>query len=132
MENKITHLQFIQSVISRMNTNSFLIKGWAITLVAALLALAADGNAEIFVASYVVSPIFWFLDGFFISQERKFRKLYDHVRLLDENDIDYSMNTKPYENHKTTWFSGIFSDTLIFFYLPMIAIVYQVSVIIGA
>lgn len=115
-----------------MNTNSFLIKGWAITLVAALLALAADGNAEIFVASYVVSPIFWFLDGFFISQERKFRKLYDHVRLLDENDIDYSMNTKPYENHKTTWFSGIFSDTLIFFYLPMIAIVYQVSVIIGA
>ena len=36
--NKIKHLEFIQSTITRMNQNSFQIKGWMITLVSALLA----------------------------------------------------------------------------------------------
>jgi hypothetical protein len=35
-ENKRKHLEFIQGVITRMNTSSFLIKGWTITLVSAL------------------------------------------------------------------------------------------------
>ena len=44
MEQKMKHLEFIQNVITRMNSNSFLIKGWAITLVSALFALAANGS----------------------------------------------------------------------------------------
>ncbi|CAK3413673.1 hypothetical protein [Vibrio crassostreae] len=132
MESKIAHLQFIQDVISRMNSNSFLIKGWAITLIAALLALAADNNPQLFIASYIVPPIFWFLDGFFLSQERKFRKLYDHVRTLDKTDIDFNMNPSAFNSYDNTWLSGVFSDTLVFFYLPLIAIVYQVSVVIRA
>jgi len=31
---KIAHLGFIQATITRMGTNSFMIKGWAVTLVA--------------------------------------------------------------------------------------------------
>ncbi|MEZ9294633.1 hypothetical protein BCV09_08805 [Vibrio cyclitrophicus] len=132
MESKIAHLQFIQDVITRMNSNSFLIKGWATTLIAAILALAADNNPQLFIASYIVSPIFWFLDGFFLSQERKFRKLYDHVRTLDKTAIDFNMNPSAFNSYDNTWLSGVFSDTLVFFYLPLIAIVYQVSVVIGA
>ncbi len=41
MENKIKHLEFIQIVITRMNVNSFFLRGWSVTLVAALFALAA-------------------------------------------------------------------------------------------
>ncbi len=49
MERKIKHLEFIQIVISRMNSNSFLIKGWTITLMSALFALAAkDTNFNTF------------------------------------------------------------------------------------
>jgi len=33
------HLEFIQNVITRMNTNSFQIKGMAITIVSALIAI---------------------------------------------------------------------------------------------
>jgi hypothetical protein len=45
MESKLKHLEFIQNVITRMNTNSFLIKVWVATLVSALFALAAkDAN----------------------------------------------------------------------------------------
>jgi len=34
MENKVKHLEMIQAVIARMATNSFMFKGWAVTLVA--------------------------------------------------------------------------------------------------
>lgn len=37
---RIKHLEFIQAVITRMGTNSFLVKGWALTLAAAFLALS--------------------------------------------------------------------------------------------
>ena len=41
---QLKHLEFIQNVITRMNTNSFQIKTWAVTLVSALLAIFASTN----------------------------------------------------------------------------------------
>lgn len=38
-ENRIKHLDYIQSVISRMANNSFQIKTWCITVVSAIFAL---------------------------------------------------------------------------------------------
>ena len=62
MEQKMKHLEFIQNVITRMNSNSFLIKGWAITLVSALFALAANGsNINYVLISYIVILVFWVL-----------------------------------------------------------------------
>ncbi len=49
MENKNKHLEFIQMAITRMAANSFLIKGWSVTLVAALFALAAVQDSHRFV-----------------------------------------------------------------------------------
>ena len=49
MENKIKHLEFIQSTITRMNQNSFQIKGWMITLVSALLALYASSERVVYI-----------------------------------------------------------------------------------
>jgi hypothetical protein len=34
MDAKLKHLEFIQAVISRMSTSSFIFKGWAITIAA--------------------------------------------------------------------------------------------------
>ncbi len=113
-ENKRKHLEFIQSVITRMNTNSFLIKGWAITLVSALFALAAkDANGNYVLVSYIVIPVFWVLDGFFISRERQFRDLYEVVAAKDESAIDFSMDTSNFNKGDRTWLAGIFSQTLI-------------------
>jgi len=62
-ENKRKHLEFIQNIITRMNANSFMIKGWTITLVSALFALAAkDANMNYVLISYIVLPVFWILD----------------------------------------------------------------------
>lgn len=117
MEKKLKHLEFIQNVITRMNANSFVIKGWTITLVSALFALSAGGaNNRYVMISYIVIPVFWMLDGFYISQERKFRKLYSHVAGLEEQLIDFKMDTSPHNTPGNSWVSGIFSKTLIPFY----------------
>lgn len=80
MESKIEHLKMIQGIITRMNTNSFQIKGWTITLVSALLALYANSRkvTYIFIALIPVL-IFWFLDSYYLQQERKFRELYKEI-----------------------------------------------------
>lgn len=95
---KHKHLEFIQMAINRMAGNLFLLKGWSITLIAALFALAAkDSNKLYVVVVYFPLFIFWALDGYFLSQERRFRALYDHVRKLPEDQIDFSMDTRPYQ-----------------------------------
>ena len=43
-DEKIKHLEFIQSIISRMANNSFIIKGWSITVLTAIFLLANIGT----------------------------------------------------------------------------------------
>jgi len=80
MERKLKHLEILQATITRMANNSFLIKGWCITLVAAILALASQGsNQRIILISYLPIIMFWILDAYFLRQERLFRKLYEKI-----------------------------------------------------
>jgi len=136
VENKIKHLEMIRSTIERMGTNSFLIKGWSITLVSALLVLAVQNNSQL-TALWTLFPvmIFWFLDGFYLWQERLLRSLYDRVRALDENKIDFSMDTSKVENVKirgreNNWINAIMSKTLVPFHGGMIiAIIVAVTML---
>lgn len=124
MENKHKHLEFIQAVINRMAGNSFLLRGWAVTLVAALFALSAKdtNHAYIFVAYFPVI-IFWILDGYFLSQERLFIDLYNHVRKFDNKDIDFSMDITIFKkNERNGWICSMFSHTPSFFYLSLVAV----------
>jgi hypothetical protein len=117
MEKKIKHLEFIQAVIIRMNSNSFLLKGWTIALVSALFALAAkDANVNYVLVSYIAIPVFWVLDGFYISQERQYRDLYKEVAAKSETEINFSMDASDYCKGDRTWLAGMFSKTLIPFY----------------
>lgn len=123
MENKRKHLEFIQNIISRMAGNLFFLRGWTITLIAALLALFAKGADSQYVIYFliVLTLVFWILDGFFLSQERLFRDLYNHVRKLKEEKIDFSMDTTEYKKYKkNTLIYSMFSTTLLTFYLPLI------------
>lgn len=132
MENKQKHLEFIQAVINRMAGNSFLLKGWAITLVAALFALSAkDTNQSYIFIAYFPVIIFWILDGYFLSQERLFRDLYNHVRKLAEKEIDFSMDTSEYKKEKkNSWLYSIFSVTLRFFYISLVVVMLLVLYLI--
>lgn len=117
MNDKQKHLEFIQGVINRLATASFRLKGWAVVLVAALFVLMREELGGL--APIVLLPvlIFWGLDGYFLWQERLFRALYDHVRVLQEGSVDFSMNVSAFRNGwKQTWMGAILSITLIMFY----------------
>lgn len=123
MENKRKHLEFIQSIISRMAGNLFFLRGWTITLIGALLALFSKNDSPDYVFYFliVVVLIFWILDGYFLSQERSYRDLYNHVRKLKEEEIDFSMDISEYQKYKkNTLIYSMFSLTLLIFYLPLI------------
>lgn len=130
-ENKRKHLEFIQGVITRMNTNSFLIKGWTITLVSALFALASkDANTNYVLVTYIIIPAFWVLDGFYISQERQYRDLYKIVATKNEDVIDFSMDATSFCKGNRTCIAGIFSKTLIPFYGISVAATLIVMILI--
>jgi len=118
VDKKIKHLEMIQSVIERMGNNSFLIKGWSITLVSAIFVIAIQDKDKI-TALWTLFPaiIFWLLDGFYLWQERLLRSLYDHVRILAEKNIDFSMDTSKVRDvrirgRKNMWINAVLSKTL--------------------
>ena len=124
-------LDLIQACINRMASNSFLIKGWMITLVAALVALLADKVSVyvIVILAIVVVLGFWYLDGFFLKTEKLFRLKYEWVieqrlkgnaeYLYDLNPYNSAMWKTPKYSEKSI-FRVMFSTTLIPFYtLPL-------------
>jgi len=129
-ENKRKHLEFIQAVIGRMAGNLFFLKGWAITLIAGLFALAAkDANSKYFALAFGVAVVLWMVDGYFLRLERLFRSLYDHVRMLNEREIDFSLNPHPFaEAPKNKWYRCVFSVSLVIFYLPLLVLMALVMI----
>jgi len=92
MEAKLKHLEFLQAVIARMATNSFLFKGWAITIVAGLAAFAAvESRTALLVLALVSTLLFWGLDGYYLWLERCFIDLYNKVAAEPEDQITFAM-----------------------------------------
>lgn len=117
MSKKQAHLEMIQGIVNRLSHNSFLLKGWTVVLVSALFALAAKDKNMLFIyLAYFPCISFWCLDAYFLWQERLFRALYDHVRTMKEDDIDYSMNVKHAEIINITWSKAFLSKTLLLFH----------------
>lgn len=114
MGNKQTHLEMIQGVIDRMGGNSFLLKGWAVTLLVGLLALdISKSGVSCVKIAYLPILLFWILDGYFLYQERLFRRLYDSVRVRDEAHIDFLMKR---DSSPWLFLDALFSKTLSPFY----------------
>ena len=110
---KIQHLEFIQNIINRMNLNSFQIKEWMITIVSALLALYAnsDNVAYIFVA-IVPTFLFWYLDAYYLLQERRFRELYNDIIPDDSKIALFAMPIHNYKSYRCCIWGTFFSKTI--------------------
>lgn len=122
MDNKVNHLQMIQGIINRMASNSFALKGWAVTLVAGIFALASkDADKMYFLVAYIPIVIFGCLDAYYLLQERLYRALYNMVRRLPNDDVNFSMDTSLGEFHKgkNTYCWCLVSKTIFWFYLPL-------------
>lgn len=123
MDNKIKHLEFVQAIITRMNLNSFLIKGWVVTLMAAVLAISTTKNAELVpFLNYFIIPIFWILDSYYLSQERKYRSLYNDIRKKANTEIDFNLDVSSDTEKRNRWRSSFLSRTFLIFYLSLAVI----------
>lgn len=122
MEKKLKHLEMIQGVVNRLANNSFMLKGWSVMIVAALLALSAATREKIalMLIAYIPLVVFWILDGYFLWQERLFREVYNHIIKKDEKEIDFVMNPGDFIEGRNTWIRSIFSITLLVFYGSLI------------
>jgi hypothetical protein len=117
-----------------MGNNSFLIKGWSITLVSAIFVVAFQGKDKM-TALWTLFPavIFWLLDGLYLWQERLLRCLYDYVRELPEKKIDFSMDTTHVRDirirgRKNTWINALLSRSLFPFHGGMIMAIIAVVI----
>lgn len=136
LEAKLKHLEFIQGVVNRLASASFQMKGWSVVLVSALLVLGTRAHSvETGFVSVFPILVFWGLDGYFLSRERLFRKLYDHVRVRDrDEDIDFSMDVRGFVSagrfRASDWWTAVLSRTLVPFY-GMLALLSVVTTVIA-
>ncbi|MDM8533916.1 hypothetical protein QUF55_04335 [Clostridiaceae bacterium HSG29] len=130
--NKVKHLEFLQVNISRMNQCSFQLKGWSITIISALLAIyassindAGQGNAMYIFIAIIPAIIFWFLDSYYLKQERKFRGIYDDIidkKMINGEEIikSFKMPLSNYKGGKYSLLNAMFSITEVLLYLTLI------------
>jgi len=102
-------VDLIQGIINRMTVNSFIVKGWAVTLV---------------VGSFLLQG-----DAYFLWQERMYRKLYEWViaNRLKNKDYLLDMNAYRFRGKVQSRLRMMFSMTLLWFYgsIAILMIVYM-------
>ena len=125
-------IDLLQSCISRMASNSFLVKGWTMTLLSVLIAMLAN-KTSLLVIALVVLPItfsFWSLDVFFLKTERLYRLKYEWViQERKKGNREYLYDLNPYNENmrinskeETSTIKVMFSRTLLLFYGIPIAV----------
>lgn len=123
---KNNHLSIIQSTVQRMGNNSFLLKGWAVLIIVAIFTFAGEqNNVRCILFTVIPLLVFWGLDTYYLQLERKYRMLYDEVRLKKEEEVDFDMNfdnvaTTVGNANKISYFKCLFSKTEVLFYLTCI------------
>lgn len=133
MENKeslkeymLKEIEIIQDIIKRMAFNSFMIKGWAITLV--VVALLLKGTKYQVGIAFIPLLVFWFLDAYFLWQERLYRKLYEWVidNRLKTDEYLFDMNAYRFKDNVQSRVRIMFSITLGWFYgsIAILIIIY--------
>ena len=127
---KIKHLEFIQNNITRMNTNSFVIKGWCLTLISGIIALSLDKeNALILLSGVPVILIFWFLDTYYLWLEKIYRRLYNVQ--LDKDTTDFRLDIEILKTQIS--FLNVFSSiTILSLYLIQLSLLVGTFVIINS
>lgn len=116
MESKYKHLEMIQAIINRMASNSFVFKGWAVTIIAGISAFAAkDSNKRLLLVAFFATLLFWAVDAYYLSLERGYRSLYKLVSEKKSRNIDFSMSLNEHDI-KPSWFGAVKSPVLAGFY----------------
>ena len=120
-------IDLIQGCINRMAQNSFMLKGWALTIFAGVTAFTKGENFSdpITLVCTTIIPFvcFWILDTFLLRTEKKYRKMYEDMltkRKINNTEGQYELNPKTIK--VDCFLKVMFSITMVFFYgIPLLA-----------
>ena len=131
-EYMLKEIDIVQDIIKRMAFNSFMIKGWAITLVVVTLLLKG-AEYQVWIA-FIPLLVFWFLDAYFLWQERMYRKLYEWIikNRLKTDEYLLDMNAYRFKDEVQSKLRIMLSITLGWFYgsIAILIIIYALVVLI--
>ncbi len=108
VENEVLHkeIDLVQACINRMANNSFLLKGWLVSIIVVILALLPEkiDGVAIGILTIIIITIFWYLDSTFLMLEKLYRKKYEWIikERLEGNKL-YLYDLNPY--NKDMWLS---------------------------
>ncbi|QEE16832.1 hypothetical protein DSAG12_02662 [Promethearchaeum syntrophicum] len=140
-ENARKYFLMIQDIIKRMAQNSFMLKGWSLTIYSVVIAFnLANLQWVFFLNAIIIIGFFWVLDSYYLRQERLFRKLWEKKVDLFNNDREelnknlFDMDTKKIQSSLEdkqkvkNIFGVMFSTTECLFYLPIevISIIFMI------
>lgn len=125
-------IDLIQGCINRMASNSFLLKGWLISLIAVIMTLSPeDMNKFIVIVTMVMITFsFWYLDAFFLRTEKLYRKLYTWMlenRKQGKRDFQYDLNPHRFDAQVDGIIKVMFSQTLGWFYGVIFLVIFIVA-----
>lgn len=126
-------LDLIQAIINRMAANSFEVKKWLMGILTAIIVFKYEkllgANSHHIWLLLVPILSFWFLNGFFLSNEKKYREMYKWVvkyrSQTDKYLYDLNSMSREYPDgsiekldlkQNRIW-SVLFSSTLLAFYI---------------
>ena len=112
----IEEVKVVQDIIKRMASNSFSVKTWTITLVVATLLFKGNSN-HTFIA-FMPLFAFWFLDSYYLQQERLFRKVHNWIvsYRLNNDDKLFDMNPIKFKDDVQSVLRIMFSISTLPFY----------------
>jgi hypothetical protein len=113
-KSQIEHLKMIQAIIGRMAQTSFLIKGWSVTLVTAMMALALSEKDKGYALLALFPALaFWGLDAFYLRQERLFRSLYERACTPSHELSPFCLSTALVRSQTPSWLRTLFAPTIL-------------------
>ena len=125
----LEHLKLVQGVISRMGQNSFALKGWSVTLVAALMALAVNTQRRSYaLLALFPSAVFWGLDAYYLWQERRFRDVYNEVCAGERKTYSLAPSNLTLWKRFRGWLRTLLRPTVLCLHLAVAAVILAVII----
>ena len=124
-------LELIENIINRMASNSFLIKGWTVSLV--LIAMLLSPNTINKLLSLFPCIVFWYLDSYFLRLERCYRTLYNWVveNRPHTNEYFFNLNAKNRFSSEVDSIPNImFSSSISPFYVVIILLIIFITILL--
>jgi hypothetical protein len=123
-------IDLIQGVITRMANNSFLLKGWIVSLIAVLLAITDQtivATKLTYFTFILILPVivFWYLDAFFLHKEKCYRKLYNWTisnRTTSDEHL-YSLDYTRFKNEEKSLLNIMFTNKTLYLFYGLIALI---------